>query len=58
MLSQDGKTFYENNLTNSKNIDYLAFLQEKEDYINEINKSNLVKKRDEKMSKVLPSYTE
>lgn len=58
MLSQDGKTFYENNLTNSKNIDYLGFLQEKEDYINEINKSNLVKKRDEKMSKVLPSYTE
>lgn len=58
MLSQDGKEFFENNLTNSKNIDYLAFLQEKEDYINEINKSNLIKKRDEKLSKVLPSYTE
>lgn len=58
MLSQDGKEFFENNLTNSKNIEYLAFLKEKEDYINEINKSNLVKKRDEKLSKVLPSYTE
>lgn len=58
MLSQDGKEFFENNLTNSKNIEYLAFLKEKEDYINEASKSNLVKKREEKLSKVLPSYTE
>lgn len=57
-LGDNLKKFFEENLSNTGKLDYTSFLLEKEKYIDEINKSDIIKKRDEKISKVLPSYTE
>ncbi len=58
MLWQEWSQFFDGNLKNTKKPKYLDFLQEKIIYIDEVNKSNIIKTRDEKLSKVLPSYTE
>lgn len=50
--------FFNNNLKNSSKKSYLDFLKEKESKVNELKKSDKIKLRDEKLSKVLPSYQE
>lgn len=50
--------FFNNNLKNSTPKSYLEFLKEKETKVNELKKSDKIKLRDEKISKVLPSYQE
>lgn len=57
-LGDDLQKFFEENLSNTSNWDYMSFISEKEEYIDKINKSDLIKNRDKKISKVLPSYTE
>lgn len=57
-LSKESKDLFDKTLLNNTSKDYMSFLEEKEKYIDEVNKSNLIKNRDEKLSKVLPSYTE
>lgn len=54
----ESRGFFETNLLNDTSNDYISFLNDKEKYIDEINKTDFVKKRDEKLSKVLPSYTD
>lgn len=52
------KDYFDSHLKNENSKDYLTFIQEKKDYVDEINKSNVIKQRDEKLAKILPSYTE
>lgn len=54
----ESRDFFEKNLLNDTWIDYISFLNSKEKYIDEIKKTDVIKKRDEKLSKVLPSYTD
>lgn len=58
ILAQDGGQFFLNNLTNTTDVEYLSFLKQKENYINEMNKSGFIDERNQSISKVLPSYTE
>lgn len=50
--------FFNNNLKNNSWKTYLDFLKEKEKIVNELKKSDKIKFRDEKISKILPSYQE
>lgn len=50
--------YFVSNLKNEDSKDYLTFIQKKKDYVDEINKSDVIKVRDEKLAKILPSYTE
>lgn len=50
--------YFNSNLKNEDSKDYLTFIQKKKDYVDEINKSDVIKVRDEKLAKILPSYTE
>lgn len=50
--------FFSTNLNNQDQNDYKTFLDKKQEYINEINSTDKIKLRDEKISKVLPSYNE
>lgn len=50
--------FYVSNFKNTTNWTYIDFLKKKEENINSLKKSNIVMLRDQKISKILPSYQE
>lgn len=52
------ETFFSSSLKNTWSWDYLDFLKSKETNVNNLKKSDLIAKRDEKISKVLPFYTQ
>ena len=49
---------FEKNLKNKSSLSYFDFVKEKTEYVNKIKTSSKIKTRDEKLSKVLPSYQE
>lgn len=50
--------FFKSSLTNTSSWDYIVFLNQKEDFIEELKKEDFLKERDEKVAEVLPFYTE
>ncbi len=58
ILGKIGEKFFTDNLSNLSNKSYLEFLQEKEKKNNDLNKSSIMKERNDKISKILPSYQE
>lgn len=50
--------FFKTSLTNKTAWDYLTFLDKKEDYVNDLKKEDFLKNRDNKVSDVLPFYTD
>ncbi len=57
-ILKENKSFYDENLTNKTNDNYLKFLLNKEETLNSQLKDWIIAKRDESMSKILPSYSE
>lgn len=58
LVSKIWADFFSSNLKNNSNKLYLEFLKDKEKKINELKNSYKIKFRDEKVSKILPSYQE
>lgn len=57
LVTKIWQEFYNNNLSNSS-WSYIKFLETKEKKVNELKKSDKIKIRDAKLSKVLPLYQE
>jgi hypothetical protein len=49
--------FFNSSLKNKTKGNYVSFLNSKKTYVNELKKSDLIAKRDEKVSTILPFYT-
>lgn len=58
LMPKIGNDFFEKNLKNKSSLSYLDFIKERTEYVNKIKTSSKIKTRDEKLSKVLPSYQE
>lgn len=57
-ILKENKSFYDENLVNKTNDNYLKFLSSKEELLNSQLKDWLIAQRDESMSKILPSYSD
>ncbi|MBW7954705.1 hypothetical protein H3C61_02745 [Candidatus Gracilibacteria bacterium] len=57
-ILKENKSFYDENLVNKTNDNYLKFLSSKEELLNSQLKDGLIAQRDESMSKILPSYSD
>lgn len=58
LLSRAGNDFFSSNFTNNKGWQYLDFLQKKQVYVNDLKSNNTIQIRDQKLSKVLPMYSD
>lgn len=58
LMPKIGVEFFEKNLKNKSSLSYLDFVKQKTEDVNKIKTSPKIKIRDEKLSKVLPSYQE